>query len=60
MQLAFHGATTITASLEADIRNSQQAGYTALEIWTEKLDAFLEQLAERLVRAPEEVAQRVV
>ena len=42
MQLAFHGATTITASLEADIRNSQQAGYTALEIWTEKLDAFLE------------------
>jgi hypothetical protein len=26
MQLAFHGATTIKANLESDIRNSQQAG----------------------------------
>jgi 2-keto-myo-inositol isomerase len=42
MQLAFHGATTIKASLEADIRNAQQAGYSALEIWTEKLDEYLE------------------
>ena len=30
MQLAFHGATTIKADLEADILNSQQAGYSAL------------------------------
>ncbi len=42
MQLAFHGATTIKADLETDIRISQQAGYGALEIWTEKLDAYLE------------------
>ncbi len=42
MQLAFHGATTIKANLESDIRNSQQAGYSALEIWTEKLDVYLE------------------
>jgi 2-keto-myo-inositol isomerase len=42
MQLAFHGATTINATLEADIRNSQEAGYSALEIWTDKLDVYLE------------------
>ena len=42
MRLAFHGATTIKADLETDIRISQQAGYGALEIWTEKLDAYLE------------------
>ncbi len=42
MQLAFHGATTINASLEADISNSREAGYSALEIWTEKLDVYLE------------------
>ncbi len=42
MQIAFHGATTIKASLEDDIRNAAQAGYSALEIWTEKLDVYLE------------------
>ena len=42
MQLAFHGATTIKANLETDILNSQLAGYSALEIWTVKLDVFLE------------------
>jgi 2-keto-myo-inositol isomerase len=42
MQLAFHGATTIKADLEADVRNAAQAGYSALEIWTEKLDVYLE------------------
>ena len=43
MQLAFHGACTIKAKLETDIRNAQKAGYSALEIWTEKLDVYLEQ-----------------
>jgi hypothetical protein len=43
MQLAFHGATTIKANLETDILNSQLAGYSALEIWTEKLNVYLEQ-----------------
>jgi 2-keto-myo-inositol isomerase len=42
MQLAFHGATTIKASLEVDISNSQEAGYSALEIWTDKLDVYLQ------------------
>ncbi len=42
MQLAFHGATTIRANLEADIRNAGDAGYSALEIWTEKMDVYLE------------------
>ena len=44
MQLAFHGACTIKAKLETDIRNAQKAGYSALEIWTEKLDVYLEEI----------------
>jgi hypothetical protein len=37
MSLAFHGITTIKASLEAAIFNAQQARYSALEIWTKPI-----------------------
>lgn len=43
MQLAFHGATSMKADLETDIRVSSEAGYVALELWTDKVDRFLEQ-----------------
>ncbi len=41
MILAFHGATTKTSRLETDIEITSQAGYQALEVWAEKIDAYL-------------------
>jgi 2-keto-myo-inositol isomerase len=41
MQLAFHGATTMTSDLETDISVSAKAGFAGLEIWAEKLDRYL-------------------
>jgi 2-keto-myo-inositol isomerase len=41
MQLAFHGATSMKADLETDIRVSSEAGYVALELWAGKIDTFL-------------------
>jgi 2-keto-myo-inositol isomerase len=41
MILAFHGATIKTSSLETDIIVTAQAGYRALELWAEKIDAYL-------------------
>ncbi|MFQ5854774.1 MAG: sugar phosphate isomerase/epimerase family protein [Anaerolineae bacterium] len=42
MQLGFHGATTMTSDLETDVAASAQAGFSALELWAAKVDAFLD------------------
>lgn len=42
MLLGFNGATTMKASLPEDIRAAAAAGFTALEIWASKMDAYLE------------------
>ena len=41
MQLGFHGATTMTASLEMDISLTARGGWDGLEVWAEKVDLFL-------------------
>ena len=41
MQLAFHGATTMTSDLETDVAISEQAGFKALELWADKIDRYL-------------------
>jgi 2-keto-myo-inositol isomerase len=41
MRLGFNGATTMTSSLETDIRIAGQAGFYALEITASKLHRFL-------------------
>jgi len=41
MLLGLNGATTIRADLETDIRVARGAGYTHLEVWAAKLDAYL-------------------
>jgi 2-keto-myo-inositol isomerase len=41
MQLAFHGATTMTSDLETDITVTARAGFKALEIWAVKIDRYL-------------------
>lgn len=41
MLLGFNGATTMKASLPADIAAASAAGFKALEIWAEKLDDYL-------------------
>jgi 2-keto-myo-inositol isomerase len=42
MLLGLNGATTMKANLVTDIQVAAQAGYDYLEIWTEKLDDFLQ------------------
>ena len=41
MKLAFHGATTMTSDIETDVAVSARAGFSALEVWTAKLDRYL-------------------
>jgi 2-keto-myo-inositol isomerase len=41
MRLAYHGATSMKADLATDVRASAAAGFSALEVWAAKLDAFL-------------------
>lgn len=41
MKLAFHGATTMTSSLETDVAVSARAGFKALEVWAAKIDSYL-------------------
>lgn len=41
MKICFHGATTMTSDLETDIHVSKKAGFQALEVWAEKVDAYL-------------------
>lgn len=43
MKLGFHGATTRTSTLERDIEISRQAGFSGLEVWAEKVTAYLNQ-----------------
>lgn len=42
MLLGFHGATTMTSDLETDVAVSRQAGYRGLELWSAKVDKYLE------------------
>jgi len=42
MQLAFHGATSMTSDLQTDILATAHAGFKALELWAAKVDRFLE------------------
>lgn len=42
MQLGFHGATTMTSTLETDIAVAAGAGWDALEVWAEKVDTYLQ------------------
>jgi 2-keto-myo-inositol isomerase len=42
MLLGFNGATTMKASLEEDVRAAAGAGFTALEIWADKMNRYLE------------------
>jgi 2-keto-myo-inositol isomerase len=41
MQLAFHGATTMTCDLETDVAVTARAGFTALEVWAAKVARYL-------------------
>ncbi len=41
MKLGFHGATTMTSSLETDVESSAAAGFKGLEIWAAKMDTYL-------------------
>ena len=41
MLLGFNGATTMKADMPSDIAAASGAGFKALEIWAEKLDAYL-------------------
>jgi 2-keto-myo-inositol isomerase len=55
MRLALNGATIMRSPLEGDIDVAAEAGYDALEIWADKLDAYLrarslEDLREQLVK----------
>ncbi|MFZ5918435.1 MAG: sugar phosphate isomerase/epimerase family protein [Chloroflexota bacterium] len=42
MQLALNGATTMSSGLPKDIAAARSAGFSGLEIWAAKMDAFLE------------------
>ena len=42
MLLGFHGATTMTSNLETDVAISRAAGYKGLELWSDKVDTYLE------------------
>jgi 2-keto-myo-inositol isomerase len=42
MILGFHGATSMTSSLETDVEATAQAGFKGLEVWAEKVDRYLE------------------
>lgn len=42
MKLAYHSATHMPSDLVTDVLASQRAGFTALEVWAAKVDAYLE------------------
>jgi 2-keto-myo-inositol isomerase len=42
MLLGFHGATTMTSDLETDVAIAREAGYKGLELWSGKVDIYLE------------------
>jgi len=41
MRLGFHGATTMYADLETDIKATQHGGFRYLEVWASKMDTYL-------------------
>lgn len=41
MRLGFHGATSMTSTLEADVEATAHAGFLALELWAAKIDKYL-------------------
>jgi 2-keto-myo-inositol isomerase len=41
MKLGFHGATTMTSTLETDVEVSAAAGFKGLEVWAAKADTYL-------------------
>ena len=41
MILSFHGATTMTSNLETDVRISNQAKFSGLEVWYAKIEKYL-------------------
>ena len=41
MKLGFHGATTMTSSLETDVEITSRAGFKGLEVWAAKMDTYL-------------------
>lgn len=41
MRLAYHGATSMKAGLMADVEAAARAGFSGLEIWAAKADAYL-------------------
>ena len=51
MLLAINGATTMNATLPEDISAASAAGFTALEIWAAKMDAYLEANAVEELKA---------
>ncbi|HYM16360.1 MAG TPA: sugar phosphate isomerase/epimerase [Dehalococcoidia bacterium] len=53
MRLALNGATIMRSSLDDDIEIAAETGFTALEIWAGKLDAYLGQ------RSIEELAHKL-
>jgi 2-keto-myo-inositol isomerase len=51
MLLAINGATTMKATLPEDIAAASAAGFKALEIWAQKMDAYLEANAVEELKA---------
>ena len=41
MKLGFHGATTMTSTLETDVEITAAAGFKGLEVWAAKVDTYL-------------------
>jgi 2-keto-myo-inositol isomerase len=41
MKLGFHGATTMTSTLETDVEVSAAVGFKGLEVWAAKMDTYL-------------------
>jgi 2-keto-myo-inositol isomerase len=41
MKLGFHGATTMTSTLETDVEVSAAVGFKGLEVWAAKVDTYL-------------------
>lgn len=51
MLLAYHGATSMKADLETDIRACAAAGFKALELWAAKMDKYLAAHSKKDLRA---------
>lgn len=47
MEIGFNGASTMKADLPGDIRAASRAGYTLMEIWAKKMEAYLSRKSVR-------------